>query len=164
MTLEAVQEAAVADASAEADAIRRGAHERAEQVLAGARAEAAALLAERRGAAERLADLEERERLAQARAQARATVLRAQQAMLTEAVAAVRSAAHRLVEDRRYRQVVEQLAADARERLPDPVEIVRVPAGGFIARAGSRQIDYSLDAQVDRCLAAMADELERLWR
>jgi len=166
VTLEAVRDAALADASAQADAIGRAARERAEEMLAGARAEVADLLAGRRAAAERLADLQERERLAEVRAQARAMVLHAQRSVLSEATAAARAAARRLVGDRPYRALLERLAADARERLSagGPVQIVSVADGGFVARAGSRQIDCSLDAQLDRALRSMGGELERLWR
>jgi len=166
VTLEAVQDAAHAQAAAEAQALRRAARERAEQMLAGAREETAALLAKRRAAAGRLADLEERERLAQARAEARATVLSAQRAVLSEATAAARDEARRLVADRSYQALLERLAVDARARLSaaGPVEIVSAPGGGFVARAGSRQLDYSLGAQLDRCLESIAGELEHPWR
>ena len=166
MTIEAVQDAALAEASAQAESLRSAARERADQALASARAEAAALVTARRAAAERLADLEERERLAQARAQARATVLSAQETALIEARSAVWAAGRRLVGDRRYELMLEQLVTRARQRLKDagPVRIVPVAGEGFIARAGSRQIDYSLDALLYRYLEAMASELEGLWR
>lgn len=166
MTLAAVQEAARAEASGRAEAIREAARVRAEEVIAAARAGAAALVAERRAAAERLADLEEHERLAQARAQASEMVLSAQRTVLVEARTAAQSAARHLVGDRRYAQLLDQLAADARRRLRngDPVRIAAAAEGGFVASAGTRQIDYSLNAQVDRCLEAMGPELERLWR
>ena len=165
-TLDAVREAALADASAQAQALRAAARGRAERILAGARAEAAALLADRRDAATRLADLEEHERLADTRAQAAAKVLSARRRVLTEARASALTAAKRLTDDPRYALLLERRAADARRRLRDggPVRIVPVAEGGFVAKAGSRQIDYSLDAQVDRCLATMAGELERLWK
>ena len=166
MTLEAVQDAALARASAEGQALRRAARERAEQLLAGAREQAGALVAERRADAERLADLQERERLAAARAEARAMVLSAQRSVLSQATAAARTAARRLTGERRYQALLERLEADARARLSAaaPVEVIKVPGDGFVARVGSRQLDYSLDAQLDRCLESMASELERLWR
>ena len=153
-------------AAEEAQAIRRAGDGHAEAIIAQARAEAAALIERRCAAAERLAELEARDRLAEARARARGTVLRAQQSALTEASAAAHATVARLVGDPRYGQLLERLAADARERLapPGPVEITPAPDGGFVARAGSREIDYSLAAQVDRVLEAMAGELERLWR
>jgi vacuolar-type H+-ATPase subunit E/Vma4 len=166
VTLEAVQESAVGIASAEADAIRCVARERAKMIIDEARAEAAALIAQRRAAAERLADLEEQERLAEARGEARARVLRAQRSVLIDARRAAHVAVRLLVDDPRYERLLERLAADARERLAPvgPVQITALPEGGFVARAGSREIDYSLDAQLDRCLRAMASELGRLWR
>jgi vacuolar-type H+-ATPase subunit E/Vma4 len=166
MKLEVVQEAALAQASAEAEALLRAARARTEGMLARARDDAAALVAERRAAAERLADLEERQRIAAARTQARTTVLSAQRSMLLEATASAHANARGLADDPRYRAQLERLAADARARLAGdgPVTLTEAPGGGFVARAGSRQLDYSLDAQLDRCLASMAGELERLWR
>jgi vacuolar-type H+-ATPase subunit E/Vma4 len=166
MTLATVQDAARHSASAQADSIGRAARERAQQIIDEARAEAAALLARRQAAAERLADLEERQRLADARAEARATVLRAQRSVLSDATSAANAAARGLVDDPRYEWLVERLAADARERLAPrgPAQIAILPEGGLLARAGSCEIDYSLQAQVNRCLQAMASELEGLWR
>jgi vacuolar-type H+-ATPase subunit E/Vma4 len=166
VTLDAVQNAALDGASAEAQAIKRAARNRAEQTVVEARAHAAALLAGRRAAAEALADLEERERLAQARGDARATILRAQRAVLNAATTAVRAAAVQLIHDPRYERLNEALTAEARRRLAGtgPVQIVTAPSGGFIASAGSRELDYSLSAQVERHLSALGGELERLWR
>jgi hypothetical protein len=166
VTLATVQDASLATASADAKAIRRAAQERAAAIIDQARAEAAALIAARRAAAARLADLEARERLAEARGEARAIVLRAQRSVLVGARSAVHAAARRLVDDSRYDRLIERLAVEARERLAPagPVQIVRLAQGGLVARAGSREIDYSLGAQVDRWLEAMASELERLWQ
>ena len=166
MTLAPVQDAALDTVSAQADAIRVAARERAEQIIDEARGEAAALLARRRAAAERLADLEERAHLAQARAEARATVLRAQRSVLIDATSAAHAAVGGLVDDPRYCGLLERLAADARERLAPvgPAQIAILPRGGLVARARSCEIDYSLKAQVNRCLQALASELEHLWR
>lgn len=166
MTLEAAQRAALDSASSEAHAIERAARNRAEQIVVEAREHAAVLLAERRAAAEALANLEERERLAQARGDARATVLRAQRAVLDGATTAARAAALQLIHDPRYMRLNAALAAEARKRLAGsgPVRIVTAPNGGFVARAGSRELDYSLSTQVDRHLDALGEELERLWR
>ena len=75
-------------------------------------------------------------------------------------------AARGLAADVRLERVFERLVADARERLAifGPVQIVANPNGGFVARAGSREIDYSLPSQVDRTIDEMASELEGLWR
>jgi vacuolar-type H+-ATPase subunit E/Vma4 len=166
VTLEALQVAALATASEAADAISHASQAHTEEIVAAARTESAELAARRRVAAERLADLQERERLAEARSECRATVLRAQRSVLIEATTAVHAAIDRLVEDPRYPLLLDRLAEEARERLSaaGPVQIISIPSGGIVARAGSRQLDYSLHAQVDRCLRAMAGELERLWR
>jgi ATP synthase (E/31 kDa) subunit len=166
ITLDPLKEAADDSAREEAELIRRAARERAEQTLDQARDEAAALRDRRHAVAERLADLEERARLAEARSEARATVLRAQRSVLIDATAQAHAAAARLVDDPRYGPLLERLAADARERLAPigPAQVSILPEGGLIARAGNCQIDYSLAAQVERCLEAMASELGRLWR
>ena len=93
-------------------------------------------------------------------------MLRAQRSVLVDARPAVHVAVRPLIDDPRYDRLLERLAADARERLAPvgPVQITALPEGGLVARAGSREIDYSLDAQPDRCLRAMASELGRLWR
>jgi V/A-type H+/Na+-transporting ATPase subunit E len=153
-------------AADQADAVRRTGERRAAQIVAQARADAAALIARRCAAAEHLAELDECERLAEARAEARGTVLRAQRSVLGEARADAHRAVRDLVGDPRLERLLRRLATDAHERLatPGPVEIVAAPDGGFLARAGTREIDYSLRAQVDRIVDAMASELERLWR
>jgi len=165
VTLDAVQDAALATTSAEAAAILRAAENRRARDLAEARAEAGEIVSHRRAKAERLAAVEERDRLARARAEARGRVLRAQQAVLAEATESARRAAKQLIEDPRYERLLVLLEADARRRLGrfGRVEIVAAAGGGFLARAGSRQIDYSLDAQLQRCLRSLANELRGLW-
>jgi len=166
VTLVAVEEAARATAQADARALVEAARASAAALLATARAQSAALIQERRAAAERLADLEREMTLAAARAEARTIVLHAQQSVLADASTAAHAAVRRLVSGPGYGGLVERMAADARERLQraGPVQIVAAPGGGIVARAGSREIDYSLDAQVDRWLEALPDALERLWR
>jgi vacuolar-type H+-ATPase subunit E/Vma4 len=164
--LAAVRAAELRAAREEAEAIRRAGNSRAERTVAQARADAASLIDRRCAAAERLAELEERDRLAEIRAKARATVLRAQHCVVSEARAAAHAAIHRLAGDPRLERLLERLADDARERLAPAgrVELAAVPEGGFVARAASRQIDYSLSSQLDRWLDATAGDLESLWR
>ena len=165
MTLETVRGARIAGAGAQADAIRLAGAERAEEIAAAARVEARALVAERRAIAERMAALEDRARLANARAEARAIVLDAQRSVVEEARAGAHAASRRMIRDRRYPHLVDRLAAEARDRLSPgrPVSILADPDGGFVARAGSRQIDYSFDAQIGRVLEVLAGRLEGLW-
>jgi vacuolar-type H+-ATPase subunit E/Vma4 len=166
VTLDAARTAALADARAAAGVIDRDAAQRSEALLSAARAEAAALLQRRRAAAERLAERERRQRLAEARGEARAIVLRSQQTVFEAVRTAAHAAARELVEHPGYQQLFWRLSADARERLAPAgvAEILAAPGGGVIARVGSREIDYSLDAQVERCLETMSGELARLWR
>ncbi len=148
----------------QADSIRRAGEGRAEQIVTQARTEAAALVERRCAAADRVAELDERDQLAETRARARGTVLRAQQSVLSEVRAAVHTAVSRLVGDPRLERLLERLVADAGERLASagPVQIEAAPGGGFVARAGRREIDCSLRGHVDRFLDAVADELEDL--
>ncbi|MGZ4255630.1 MAG: V-type ATP synthase subunit E family protein [Solirubrobacteraceae bacterium] len=165
-TLDAVRENELRAASERAEAVRRTGQRAAEQIVAQAQVDAAALTARRCAAAERLAQVDERERLAEARATARGTVLRAQRSVLTEAHAAAHRAVRELVGDPRLERLRERLAADAHERLATAglVQIVATPDGGFVARAGTREINYSLRAQVDRIVDAIASDLELLWQ
>jgi vacuolar-type H+-ATPase subunit E/Vma4 len=166
VSLGSVQGAALDAASADADGIRRASRERARQIVEQARGEAAAILARRQADAERLADLEERERLAEARTEARAIVLRAQRTVLVHARSAAQGAVRRLIDDPRYGRLLECLSADARELLAPAgaAQITILPAGGLLARAASCEIDYSLETHAKRCFEAMASEVERLWR
>ncbi len=165
VSLDALEAATLADARERAREIREATEERARRLLADAHAEARTLLAEQHASAERRAELAERRRIAQARADAHALVLHAQRAVLAEARQAAYAAAQALREDPRYAQLSERLAARARARLASagPVRIVAAPDGGLLARAGSLQIDNSLSAQVERCLQGLASELRRLW-
>jgi vacuolar-type H+-ATPase subunit E/Vma4 len=109
----------------------------------------------------------QRERLAEARSEARRIVLRARQEVLADASRAAHMAARELVSEPAYAELMTALTAEVKERLATPAERVSVaaaPDGGLLARAGSHEIDYSLDSQVDRCMQAMSGELERLWR
>lgn len=167
MSLESAQLAVLAHAAREAEQLRRHAQESRARLLADAHAEAQALLAQRLAIAEQLGERERRERLAEARSEARRIVLCARQAVLTDAHRAARLAAHELMQEPAYAELMRALTTEAQERLSTPAERARVaaaPGGGLLARAGSHEIDYSLDSQVDRCMQTMPDELERLWR
>ena len=165
-TIAAVREVELQVAAEQAEAIRRAGAGRAETIVARARAEAAALIERRCAAAERVAEREARDDLSEVRARARGTVLRARQSALIEARSSAHETARELAGDPRLTRLLRRLAADAHERLASvgPVELTETPGGGFVARAGSREIDCSLEAQIDRVLDAMAGELERLWR
>jgi len=166
VSLDAVAQAALADAESRAREIRDAAGERARRLLAAARAQADALLRERRASAERWVELEQRRRLARAHADAHALVLGAQRSVLLDAREAAHAAARALRDDTRYAQLIERLAVQARQRLAHAgtVEIRATPDGGLIARAGSLQIDHSLHILVERCLRDLAGEAQRLWR
>ncbi|HTT27411.1 MAG TPA: V-type ATP synthase subunit E family protein [Solirubrobacteraceae bacterium] len=165
-TVAAVRDLELRVAADEAEEIRRAGDGHAEAIIMQARAEAAALIERRCAVAERLAEREARDHLADARARARGTVLRAQRSALTEARMSAHANVRELAGDPGVSRMLECLAADARKRLAPagPVELVDAHDGGFVARAGNCEIDCSLGALLDRVLDSMADELERLWR
>jgi len=165
-TIAAVREIGLRLTTEDAHAIRRAGDDRAAAIIAQARTEAAFVIEQRCAAARRLAEFESRDHLAEARARARGTVLRAQRSALTDVRASAHAMVRDLIDDPRLGQLLERLAADAHQRLAPAgqVEIAPTPDGGFVARAGTREIDCSLRAQVDRVLDAMAGDLERLWQ
>jgi hypothetical protein len=70
-----------------------------------------------------------------------------------------------LRDDPGYAALVGALTELARHQLgPAATVSVDKEAGGVVARAGSRSVDYRLPVVADRCLAALGPELEALWR
>jgi vacuolar-type H+-ATPase subunit E/Vma4 len=64
-----------------------------------------------------------------------------------------------------YRSLRERLTALAREQLGEGCTIEEDPAGGgLVATAGSRRVDYTLPALVDRVIASLGTRVEELWR
>jgi vacuolar-type H+-ATPase subunit E/Vma4 len=65
-----------------------------------------------------------------------------------------------------YPGLLDELSRRARTQLGEAAELDVDPAGsgGVIARDGDRRVDYSLPALVERCIAALGDRVEELWR
>lgn len=165
MNLHAVQDALLADATAEADAIRDAARRDADGVVEAARRDAERMVAVARADGEAEARRVSAIGLARARREAREQVLSARRAAVERLLAAAARAAVALRGDAGYPELLDGLGRAARGQLGDDA-VVRVDtrAGGLVATAGSRSVDYRLDVLADRCVEAMGSRIEALWR
>jgi vacuolar-type H+-ATPase subunit E/Vma4 len=160
--LDPLRAAALRQARVEAEALEVAARAAAAATVADAEARAAALVEARRADARALARLRGERTRAQGRRQANGTLMRARR----DAYEALRHHAHQelgeLPRRPEHAALVERLEHDARRRLGTP-RIEPAPDGGILATAGTRRLDYSLAARLERCLAALGEELEALW-
>ncbi len=148
----------------EADALVASARAEADQQLAQARAEALELISSERdqGAAEGAAAAG-RER-ARARREARTTVLRAQATLVALLRDQARAAVQGLKDDEvDYATLRQELETRARTALGPEATVAEAPAGGVVARAGSRRVDLSLAMLADQAVAGLGAEVTRLW-
>jgi vacuolar-type H+-ATPase subunit E/Vma4 len=160
-----VRQALVDDATAEAERIRAEARERADARAAEAERDVAAevaQVAERQAIAS--ATHAEQER-ARARADAHATILGVREELRRDLLDTVRSAAMQLRDDDRYPALLDHLEAMARDQLGAEAHLERDPAGagGVVASAGARRVDYTLPALAERALRDHGDEVASLW-
>lgn len=134
--------------------------------LAAAHAQAETAVARARAEGMRTAEREGARLRAVARREAREATLRAQQALVDELRTGALEAALRLRGRPDYPALLARLAEAARGRLgPHSVlELDPEGAGGVRARAGSRSVDYTLPALVDRALDELGERVEELWR
>jgi len=165
VNLDVVRDALLADARRQAEDLLAAAEHAAMTVVAAARDEAERMMAGARsdGEAEarRVAAIEG----ARARRQFREQVLSARRAAYERLRVESRRTAIDLRHDPRYADLVDGLTRVARRQLGDEAAVrVDERAGGVVATAGSRSVDYRLDVVADRCVAALGDEIEALWR
>jgi vacuolar-type H+-ATPase subunit E/Vma4 len=165
VTLKAVRRALMDDADADAGRVLAAAREEAEAQVAAALHEARRMT----GAARAEGDAEARTAAAieqaRVRRRAREAVLAARQAAVDRLRAAAREAAVRLRDDPRYPELLAGLERTARDQLGEGATVdVQPPTGGLVAAAGSRSVDYRLDSLADRCVDALGEEIEALWR
>lgn len=163
--LEPVRQALLEDANTEAERVRAEARERADTRAADAEHEVAAevaQVAERQAIASAAHAEQER---ARARADAHATMLRVREEVRRDLLDAVRSAAMQLRNDDRYPALLDHLEAMARDQLGAEARVQRDPtgAGGVVAVAGPRRVDYSLPALAERAVREHGDEVASLW-
>jgi len=142
------------------------AHRQAETIVAEAHQ-----LGEREGAAE------VSHRLVRARREARRVVLAAQRAAFEDFRGRALGATLARRREPAYAALLERLSAAAREQLVGDgegaagrdveveveVEVDPPDRGGVHARLGSRRVDYTLPALVDRVIAGLGTESRSLW-
>lgn len=164
MRLEAFERALIEDARAHAATRLARAGAEAGAVVAQARRDAEALVERARaeGAAE--ADRETGLQRLEARRAARRLGLEAAQA----AYRRLHRSALEALQGRRgeapYAGLLDRLEAAARAQLGPDARIVRdPPAGGVIAEAGGRRVDYSLPALVERAITAVGADVGEAW-
>jgi cell division septum initiation protein DivIVA len=159
------ESALLADARAEAEQTIRAAGQQAQALVAQAREEAARLVASARAEGEAEAAVEADRWLALARSDARTEILEARREQYETLRREAQAAAQSLRGTAGYERLLARLERRAREQLGAAATLERdAAAGGLVARAGKRQVDYTLVALVERCLERVSAEVERLWR
>jgi hypothetical protein len=161
--LEPVRAWLLAAASAEAEHRRAEAADAAERQVAGARAEADAILADARaqGTAEgsALAAAE------QARSQrlARRLVLQAEREAYEELRTRSRAAVRALRQDPGYPALRERLNRLALAAAGPGARVSEHPDGGVVAEAPGLRVDCTLDGLAERAITALGGEVAELW-
>ena len=165
MTLDPLRAAALGEATARADAILAEAAEQARARLARADAAAAALVERARHDGAAAAELTAAHGRARARGDARALVLAERSAIYERVRQEAAEAVLRLRDAPEYSALLERLAAKAHAQLGEGAEVdVGCPEiGGVVGRAGSRSVNYTLPALVERCIAELGTQIEALW-
>lgn len=158
-----VRAALVGDAEAEADRILSSAKSSADDVVAEATAQADAEVERARHRAELAAQANAEQVLARVRSEGHRAVLVSQQQLRQRLIDEVHASVEELRNDPRYPALVDHLEALARTQLGDEAVIEHVPAGGIVAEANGRRVDYRLTALVDRALETLDDEVAALW-
>jgi vacuolar-type H+-ATPase subunit E/Vma4 len=156
MSLEPLREALLAEAEDDVERLRAEAAARSAAQIAQAEQEAAERIRQARREGLAAADVEALAEVARARRTARELVLAARRDTYED----LRRHAHAAVSALRitpeYEALVERLAQHARRRLGPDTHVD--------LDAGNRRLDYALPSLTDRCLAALAGSVERLWR
>jgi hypothetical protein len=159
-----LRDALLEDARAKAAAELAEAAGRATRQREAAESEGAAVVERARAEGAAAADAENAAQQALARRQARALVLAARNDVYEELRRRARTAAHDLRGTPDYRALQERLAATARSQLGADARLeLDPPGGGVVATSGTRRVDYSLDALVERCIELLGSRAERLW-
>ncbi|MFI7063589.1 hypothetical protein ACIBL3_21570 [Kribbella sp. NPDC050124] len=161
--LDPVRDALLAAARADAAAELRDAESRRDTLLADARRTADELVADARVKGEAEATVLLTARMADSRRDARRTVLAAQRALYDELRRRCRLAAVALVRRPDYEQLRKRLVAQAEDLLGPGAAVTDSPDGGVLASAGTRRLDLSLPALVDRVVDRSGTEVAELW-
>jgi vacuolar-type H+-ATPase subunit E/Vma4 len=134
--------------------------------VTAARTDVEQLVAEARSAGERDAAGDVQRLVAGARRAARAEALAARNEMYEQLRADVLTKVLALRGSAGYRRLLERLSSELKAQLGAgaTLEVDPDPAGGVIARDGTRLVDCSLPVLARRCLAALGPQVEELWR
>jgi vacuolar-type H+-ATPase subunit E/Vma4 len=134
--------------------------------VAAARTDVEQLVAEARSAGERDAAGDVQRLVAGARRAARAEALAARNEIYEQLRAEVLTRVLALRSSAGYRRLLERLSSELKAQLGAgaTLEVDPDPAGGVIARDGTRLVDCSLPVLARRCLAALGPQVEELWR
>lgn len=163
--LEPVRLALLADGEARARKIVSEATRVGDELVARAERDADAEVDTARRRNERSARASVDQALARARTDAHRVVLDTQAQNHRHLIEDVRDAARAMRQDPRYAALVDRLEMLATAQLGSTAVIERDPdtAGGVVAVAGNRRVDYTLTALADRALDTLADEVAQLW-
>lgn len=133
--------------------------------LAEAREEARTLVMQGRREGEEAAMQERLRRRAVAGRRAREVQLEARRSLVDRLRRHALAAALDLKTDTRYPRLLDRLSATARAQLGADavVELDPAGAGGLVARADRRYVDYTLPALVERAIDDLDGSLEALW-
>jgi vacuolar-type H+-ATPase subunit E/Vma4 len=166
VNLERLRTAFLATVAADLAETSRGLEGEPRERVAAAGAEVERLVAAARAEAEGAAAGEARQLVAQARRHARGEILAARRDAYDELRAAAHSQALALRGSPRYRELLDRLTATVASELgaSATVDVDPDPAGGVVARDGTRLVDCSLPALAGRCLATLGPRVEELWR
>jgi vacuolar-type H+-ATPase subunit E/Vma4 len=155
-------------AEAEAEARRRSADvdEECARRLADAESRARELIRGARLEGEQAAAKESVRRRAAATRHARELRLSAQRRVIDEFGARARREALSMPGDPRYPSLLARLSRAAKDQLGADAELKLDPpgAGGVRAHAGTRFVDYTLPALVDRAIDDLDGRLRELWQ
>jgi hypothetical protein len=164
-SVEPARAALLADARRRAGKLLQQADEQAREQVAQARRDAEALIARAREEGLATGRAQAAHDAGRERAVARWEVLAAQRAAYDELCRRVRTEVMALRVQDGYPELLERLAAAARRDLGDVAEIeIDPPAdGGIRARAGGRQVDYTLASLAERCVRDLGPAPARLW-
>ncbi|MFD8530005.1 V-type ATP synthase subunit E family protein [Streptosporangium canum] len=158
-----VVDALLRRARADAETIITTAEDEAAEMIAAARWEAQAVLAEARASGAAQARAYAAMEHARAQRRARRVELAAQREVLEElrgrAVTAVRS----LRDDPCYPRLLERLGELARQAGGGDLVVSEHSDGGVVAEGRGRRVDCTLDALAGRAVDALGGEVERLW-
>lgn len=165
MHLGPVADALLDDAEADAARLLDQAHRDTDSTRTSAQADVSQQLDRATDRAKTSARAHHQQLLTQARRQANAIIMEAQEAARVQLITQLRHDAMRLRDDPRYPQLLDGLEAAARRQLGPDTIITRDPtvAGGIIGSDSDRNVDYTLPALAERALDSLGRQTAELW-